>query len=141
MVRVMPGVPDRDIQEQNAHLCLGVTIQQTIAAITNLVKFFGNLLAVNDGYIETFVKDTHSVDNAGAAVQRILISNNVTQGLKSMSIELKDRELCNYLPNELALRGINTDQLSIMRKNRANAKEYLNMRAGPVLTRKLTRLG
>ena len=45
-----------------------------------------------------------------------------------MLFQLKDRELCNYVPNELDLRGINADQLSIMRKNRADAKEYLNMR-------------
>ena len=45
-----------------------------------------------------------------------------------MLFKLKDRELCNSLPNELALRVINADQLSIMRKNRADAKEYLNMR-------------
>ena len=33
--------------------------------------------------------------------------------------------MCNYLPDEVALHGINIDQLSITRKNRFNAKECL----------------
>ena len=102
-----------------------VTTQQTIDIITNFVESFGDLLAVNDGDIETFVKDAHSANNTRAAAQRILISNSVTQGLKSISFELKYRELCNSLPDELSLCGINIDHISIMRNNRADAKEYL----------------
>ena len=49
----------------------------------NFVESFGELLAVNDGDIKTFVKYTHSVNNTRAVAQIILISNNVTQGLKS----------------------------------------------------------
>ena len=45
-----------------------------------------------------------------------------------MFLELKDRELCNALTDQLALRGINTDKLSTMRNNRADEKEYLNRR-------------
>ena len=63
---------------------LGVTTHQMIDVITNFLEYFGYLLAVNDGYIEIFFKDTHSMNNARSAAQRILISNNVTQGLKSM---------------------------------------------------------
>ena len=76
---------------------LGVTTKWTIDIIANLVESFGDLLTVNVGDIETFVKDTHSENNARAAAQIILISNRVTQGLKSMFLELKDRELCNAL--------------------------------------------
>ena len=61
---------------------LGVSTQQTIDIITNFLKYFGGLIAVNDGDIDTFLKDTHSANNARAAAQIILISNNVTQGLK-----------------------------------------------------------
>ena len=86
------------------------------------MESFGELLAVNDRDIDTFSKDTHSANNARAAAQRILISNNVTQGLKSMFFELKNRELCNDFPDELSLHGINADQISIMRKNRADTK-------------------
>ena len=63
---------------------LGVTTQQTIEVITNFVESFGGLLAVNDRYIGTFFNDTHSANNARAAVQIILIINNINQGLKSM---------------------------------------------------------
>ena len=61
---------------------LGVTTQKTINIIKNSVESFGELLAVSDGYIDIFVKDTHSANNSRAAAQRILISDNVTKGLK-----------------------------------------------------------
>ena len=51
---------------------------------------FKDLLAVNDRDIDTFVKDAHSVNNAKLYVQRTLVSNNVTQGIKPMFFELMD---------------------------------------------------
>ena len=69
---------------------LEVNTQRTIDVITKIVESSGNLLDVNDEDIETFVKGTHSTNNSRAVSQRILISNNVTQGLKSMFFELKD---------------------------------------------------
>ena len=63
---------------------LRVTTQWIINAITNFVEYFGELLALNDGGIDNFSKDTHSVNNARAAAQRILTSNIVSQELKSM---------------------------------------------------------
>ena len=101
---------------------LRTTNQQTVVVITNIVLSFGGLLVVNDGDIDTFSKDTHSVNNSRAAVQRILIGTNVTQGLKSMLFDIKDRELCNNLPDELALRVVNSYQISIIRKSRAEEK-------------------
>ena len=89
------------------------------------MEYFGYFLAVNDGDIDTFVNDSHSTNIYRAAVQRTLISNIVTQGLKSVFFELKDRELCNALPYEVALCGIYTEQLSIMRKNWDDTKEYI----------------
>ena len=52
--------------------------------ITNFVESFRDLLSVNDGNIEFFFKDTYSANDSRAAAQRILVSNNVNQGLKSM---------------------------------------------------------
>ena len=63
---------------------LRVTTQQKIDVITNFAVPFGDLLAVNDGDIDTFVKDTYSANNSRVDAQIILISNNVTQVLKSM---------------------------------------------------------
>ena len=63
---------------------LRFTTQQEIDVITNFVESSEDLLAVNYGYIEIFVKDTHYANNSRAAAQRILISNNVTQELKSI---------------------------------------------------------
>ena len=45
-----------------------------------------------------------------------------------MFFELKEIELRNYLPNEVDLHGINTDQLSIMSKDKADTEEYLKSR-------------
>ena len=69
----------------------GVTTQQKIDVITNFVEYFGDLIAVNDRDIDTFVKDTHSANNTRVAAQRILIRKNVNQGLKTMFFELKER--------------------------------------------------
>ena len=59
-------------------------------------------------------------------MQRILISNNVIQGLKPMFLEINYRELLNTLPDKVDLLGFNADQFSIMMKNISDAKEYLN---------------
>ena len=69
----------------------GVTAQKSVDVITNIVEYFGDLLSVNDGDIDNFVKDTHYANNARAAAQKILISNNGTYGLKYMIFELQDR--------------------------------------------------
>ena len=62
---------------------LVVTTQWTIDVITNVLGYFGELLAVNDGDIDNFVKDTHSMNNSRTDAQKILIRNNVTHGFKS----------------------------------------------------------
>ena len=59
-----------------------VTTQKTINVIMNFVESFGGSIEVNDEDIDTFIKDIHSANNARVAAQIILISNNVTQGLK-----------------------------------------------------------
>ena len=45
-----------------------------------------------------------------------------------MLFELKDRKICNALPDKVDLFGVNACYFSIMRKNRAGAKKYLNRR-------------
>ena len=63
---------------------LVVNTQQMNYVVTNVLGKFGELLDVDDEYIDTFVKDAHSVNNDIAVAQIILIRNNITQGLKSM---------------------------------------------------------
>ena len=63
---------------------LVVNTQQMNYVVTNVLGEFGELLDVDDEYIDTFVKDAHSVNNDIAVAQIILIRNNITQGLKSM---------------------------------------------------------
>ena len=67
---------------------LGVTAHQTINIIKNSVESFGDLLAVNDRDIDTFVKYTQYLNNNRVTAQIILISNSVNQELKSMLFEL-----------------------------------------------------
>ena len=61
-----------------ARNALEIATQKNIDVIINFVEYFEGLLAVNDGEIDTFVKDTHSANNYRAAAQIILIRNNVT---------------------------------------------------------------
>ena len=63
---------------------LSVTTPLTITVITNFVESFGELLAENYGNTDTFVKYTYSVNSDRSAAQRILINNNINQGLKYM---------------------------------------------------------
>ena len=106
---------------------LRFTTQKKIDITTNFVESFGDLISVNDGDIDTFVKDTHSVNNARAAAKRILIRKNITQGLKSMFLDLNDRELWNDFSDEVALHGKNVDHISIIRNIRAK-KEIIKWR-------------
>ena len=101
---------------------LGVTNHKIIDVIKNSVVSFGELLAVNDGDIDTFVTYTHSTNDYRAVAHRILISNIHYPRTQIHGFELYDRELCNAFPDEVALHGINAYTCSIMRKNRADAK-------------------
>ena len=101
---------------------LGVTTQQKIDKTTNFVESFGGLLVANYRNIDTFVKDTHSVNNFIASAQITLIRNNVTQGLKPFFLKLKNIEFCNAFPDEISLCGINAYQIIIMKNNRSDTK-------------------
>ena len=85
------AIDDPSVFTDFARNTFGITNQRTIDVITNFVESFGEFIAVNDEYIDAFVKDTNYAYNPRAAKQRILISNNVTKGLKFMVFELKDR--------------------------------------------------
>ena len=107
---------------------LGVDQAVVRALIHNFVATFEELLVVTDDDIDTFVKDTHSANSARSAAQRVQIGTLVSQGLKSVLFELKDREICDSLPDANILERINADQLKVTRKNRADAKGHEKMR-------------
>ena len=86
---------------------LGVTLVRTRKLITEFTPTFGSLLGITDDDIDTFSKEAHSSNSARTATQRIMISSTVTQGLKSIVFELKDRELCDALPDYTMLQNIN----------------------------------
>ena len=85
-------------------------------------------MAVTDQYIESFVKEVHSSNSARPTNGKILIPLNVPQSFKSVLFELKDRQMCESLPNVLVLQSINVSQLSILRKERNELLEMISRR-------------
>eukprot|EP00957_Ditylum_brightwellii_P168478 12824413-Ditylum_brightwellii.AAC.2 len=107
---------------------LGVMQPRVRNQIASFASTFKELLAVTDEDIDTFFKETHLAKNARAAAQRMQIETNILQGLKSVLFELRDRELCDALPDAAMLQDIDAAQLRVMRKNRANAKSHATRR-------------
>ena len=52
---------------------------------------------------------------------KILIGSSTVLGLKSILFELKDRDMCDALPNKTILRGLEVSQLPSVRKLRRRA--------------------
>ena len=100
---------------------LGVTVNRTLNEITSFIETFADLLSSSDSEIDTFVKEVHSSNSARNANLRILISSNVVMGLKSVLFELKDRQLCNALPDVTTLNNLDAGQVNIMRRLRRSA--------------------
>ena len=86
--------------------------------IITFIESFEDLLNSSDDEIDAFVKEVHSGNSARASNAKILISSSVVLGLKSILFELKDRDMCDALPNATVLRGLDANQLSSMRKLR-----------------------
>ena len=103
---------------------LGVGQVRVRTEIYNFVNTFSALLAVTDEEIDEFVKSTHSSNSGRANNSRILIPSNVATSFKALLFELKDRAICSALPNQANLMAINQAQITLMRQNRAEAKEY-----------------
>ena len=73
---------------------LVVTQNRTLNEITSFIETFYDILSLSDNEIDTFVKEVHSSNRARGANARILVSSNIVKGLKSILLELKDRQLC-----------------------------------------------
>ena len=89
--------------------------------IITFIERFEDLLSSSDDEIDAFVKEVHSGNSARASNAKILIASNVVLGLKSILFELKDRDICDTLPNATILRALDVSQLSSMRKLRRHA--------------------
>ena len=91
--------------------------------IVTFVETFEDLLSSSDDEIDAFVKEVHGGNSARASNSKLLISSNVILGLKSVLFELKDREMCEALPDAAMLRALDAGQISSMRRPR-QAKVY-----------------
>ena len=94
--------------------------------LTKLLTFvdtFRGLLGTSDDEIDEFVKNTYSTNSVRTTNQRILIPTGTVIKLKSLLFELRDRERCGVLPNEVMFASIDGPQLDIMRIQRSSAIE------------------
>ena len=89
--------------------------------IITFIETFEDLLSSSDDEIDTFVKKVHSGNSARASNTKILIGSSAVLGLKSILFELKDRDMCDALPNATTLRGLDVSQFSSMGKLRRRA--------------------
>ena len=90
-------------------------------AIITFIESFEDLLSFSDDEIDAFVKEVHSGNSARVSSAKILIGSSVVLGLKSILFELKDKDMCDTLPNATTRRGLDLNQLSSMRKLRRRA--------------------
>ena len=103
---------------------LGVTTPRVRNVIFDFISTFEELLSTTDEEITNFVSTTHSSNSARANNQKILIPSNVAISLQALLFELKDRSLCNALPDAATLSAITALQLRALRRARAAAIEH-----------------
>ena len=103
---------------------MGINTLRVRNVITNFVPTFSNLLTTTDDEIATFVSTTHSSNSARGNTQKILIPSNVSVSLQAMLFELKDREVCQALPDQATLQAIMPIHITALRRARASAIEH-----------------
>ena len=69
------------------------------------------------------MKTTHNSNSGRAANARILIHPNVSTSLKEV-FEVKDRDICNALPDAATLGALNIVQINVMRRHRLDDIEH-----------------
>ena len=107
---------------------INVMTAWTRNAITKFIPTFTVLLSTTDEEITTFVTSTHSSNSARVVNNKILISLNVVISLQSMLFELKARELCDELPDQVTLQGITPAHVEALQRTRATAIEHKKKR-------------
>ena len=100
----------------------GLTVNQARNEVLTFIPTFRDILNTNEDEINEFVKNTHSSNTGQAAASRILIPPGAVIMLLSLQFELKDRDICNALPDDAILGGLNAAQMTILRQQRSTAK-------------------
>lgn len=107
---------------------LDLTVARARNEVTDFIATFNDLLSTSETELDDFVKTTHASNSARSANAKIIIKSSVITGLKSLLYELKDRELCGALPDNVTLAAINADQLALLRNQRNIGLEAEQMR-------------
>ena len=100
---------------------------RVVDEITAFADTFRALLSTSEEDIDEFVKTTHSSNSARANNVRILIPTPAIISLKAVLFELKDRQLCNALPDQATLQGMNGVTLRVLRSQRQQALQLARL--------------
>ena len=96
--------------------------------ISSFIPTFQVLLNTSDSEIDTFIQNTHSSNSGRANNAKIIFQGGTSIGLKSIRFEIKDRQICNALPDFATLMALNMIQINAIRMERTLAKEQENNR-------------
>lgn len=99
----------------------GVTVARARNELLQFADTFMALLLNTEKELDSFMKNTHASNSACANNQQILIPTGAVMALKAVLFELKDRDLCNALPNQAMLQALNAAQISILQARRTQA--------------------
>lgn len=110
---------------------LNVNTPRVEAELLSFISTFRELMNTSEIEFDEFVKNTSASNSGRATRSRIVFPSDVLLMLKGLMFELKDRDICNALPNMATLQGINRVQLSLLRRNRSDA---LSLAAAPIAT-------
>ena len=86
--------------------------------IVTFIETFEDLLSSSDEEIDAFAKEVHPSNSARASNAKLIVSSDVVLGLKSILLELEDREMCEVIPRALILNNLDSTQISYIRKLR-----------------------
>ena len=88
------------------------------------------LITTMDESIDTFLSEIHSQKSARTAASSIIIVPTVSTSLNVVRFGLKDRNMCNALPDEANLNEINISQINTLQskhyEEKLNASHWLN---------------
>ena len=112
---------DPVLYEQFITTIVGITTPRVLREIITYANTFRALLSSTSKDFDSFIKNTHSSNSARAANAKILIPAGAVIILQSILYELKDRERCHALPNEIMLAGLDQAQITAIRAQRSLA--------------------
>ena len=128
---------DRNVFNKFLQRALGVTQVRTRNAILDFIPTMNDLLSLSEDEISSFVSTIHS-SNTARGNSKILISPNVTVSLQALLFELKDRQICNALPDQAVIDAIQPADVAVLRRSRGQALEHKKRRKQNTATAAMT---